>query len=104
MLYDKPNIFNSDQGSQYTAKAHIDILTANNISMSMNAKGRSIDNIVIERFWITLKYENVYPSSYSGLKDAKAGIREYIDIYNAERLHSSLDYSTPDEIYYADGR
>ena len=86
------------------AKAHIDILTANNISISMDAKGRSIDNIVIERFWITLKYENVSPSSYSGLKDAKAGTREYIDIYNAERLYSSLDCSTPDEIYYADGR
>ena len=103
-LYDKPDIFNSDQGSQYTAKAHIDILSKNEISISMDAKGRSIDNIVIERFWRTLKYENVYPSSYSGMKDARKGIREYIDIYNAERLHSSLDYCTPDEIYYADGR
>ena len=103
-LYDKPDIFNSDQGSQYTAKDHIDILTENNISISMDAKGRSIDNIVIERFWRTIKYENIYPSSYSNMKEARTGIKEYIDTYNAERLHSSLDYSTPDEIYYADGR
>ncbi len=70
----------------------------------MDAKGRSIDNIVIERFWRTIKYENIYPSSYSNMKEARTGIKEYIDTYNAERLHSSLDYSTPDEIYYADGR
>jgi putative transposase len=104
LLYDKPDIFNSDQGSQYTAKDHIDILTENNISISMDAKGRSIDNIVIERFWRTLKYENVYPSSYANINEARDGIREYISIYNAERLYSSLEYSTPDEIYYADGR
>jgi putative transposase len=98
--YPKPEIFNSDQGSQYTAKEHIDILVKNDISISMDAKGRSIDNIVIERFWRTLKYENVYPSSYTNIKEAKAGIREYIDIYNKERLHSALDYLTPNEAYY----
>jgi putative transposase len=84
--YPKPEIFNSDQGSQYTAKEHIDILVKNDISISMDAKGRSIDNIVIERFWRTLKYEDVYPSSYTNIKEAKVGIREYIDIYNKERL------------------
>jgi putative transposase len=98
--YGKPEIFNSDQGSQYTAKEHIEILTQNEISISMDAKGRSIDNIVIERFWRSLKYEDVYPSSYSTIKEAKDGIAKYMNIYNSERLHSSLDYQTPDEVYY----
>ena len=66
----------------------------------MDAKGRSIDNIAIERFWRSLKYEEVYPSSYRTMKEAKAGIREYIQIYNQERLHSALEYQTPDEVYY----
>jgi len=98
--YPKPEIFNTDQGSQYTAKEHIDILVQNDISISMDAKGRSIDNIVIERFWRTLKYENIYPSSYTNIKEAKEGIEEYINIYNSERLHSTLEYLTPDEVYY----
>ncbi len=75
-LYDKPDIFNSDQWSQYTAQDHVAILANNSISISMDAKGRSIDNIVIERFWRTLKYENVYPSSYSSLSEARTGIKE----------------------------
>lgn len=99
-LYPKPEIFNTDQGSQYTANEHIKILVDNEISISMDAKGRSIDNIVIERFWRSLKYEDVYPSSYNNIKEARAGIDEYIKIYNSERLHSALDYLTPDEAYY----
>jgi len=99
-LHPKPDIFNSDQGSQYTAKEHIEILQKHNISISMDAKGRSIDNIAIERFWRSLKYEDVYPSSYKTLKEARVGIAEYIQIYNQERLHSALDYQTPDEVYY----
>jgi putative transposase len=97
--YPKPEIFNTDQGSQYTAKEHIEILKQNNISISMDAKGRSIDNIVMERFWRTLKYEDVYPSSYKDIKDARKGTDEYINIYNSERLHSAIDYLTPDEAY-----
>ena len=99
-LYPKPEIFNSDQGSQYTAREHIEILKQHNISISMDAKGRSIDNIAIERFWRTLKYEEVYPASYKNIKEARVGIAEYIRIYNQERLHSALDYKTPDEVYY----
>ena len=99
-LYGKPEIFNSDQGSQYTAKEHIEILEQNNISISMDAKGRSIDNIAIERFWRTLKYEDVYPKAYNTIKEAREGIGEYIQIYNKERLHSSPGYKTPDEVYY----
>ena len=99
-LYPRPEIVNTDQGSQYTANEHIKILVDNDISISMDAKGRSIDNIVIERFWRTLKYEDVYPSSYKDIKEARKGIDEYINIYNKERLHSSIDYLTPDEAYY----
>jgi len=113
-LHGKPEIFNSDQGSQYTAKEHIEILSQNGISISMDAKGRSIDNIAIERFsqkvllkqiatgyfWRTLKYEEVYPKAYNTIKEAREGIDEYIQIYNKERLHSSLGYKTPDEVYY----
>ena len=99
-LHLKPDIVNTDQGSQYTAKEHIEILKKNNISISMDAKGRSIDNIAIERFWRTLKYEDVYIKNYNTMKDAKKGIGEYIETYNSERLHSMLDYQTPDEVYY----
>ena len=99
-LYPKPKIFNSDQGSQYTAKEHIEILKQHNISISMDAKGRSIDNIAIERFFRTLKYEEIYPASYKNIKEAREGIDKYIKIYNSERLHSALDYKTPDEVYY----
>jgi len=97
--YPKPKIFNSDQGSQYTAKGHIQILKDNGISISMDAKGRSIDNIVIERFWRSLKYEDIYPKSYNTIKEARDGIAEYINIYNSKRLHSSIGYKTPDEVY-----
>ena len=95
----KPDIFNSDQGAQYTAKNHIEILSKNGIDISMDGKGRSIDNIAIERFWRTLKYENVYPSSYNTMSEAKQGINEYINNYNSDRLHSSIGYITPDEAY-----
>jgi len=99
-LYPKPKIVNTDQGSQYTAKEHIDILVNNNISISMDGKGRSIDNIVIERFWRSLKYEDVYLQNYNTIKEARAGIGKYIKMYNQERLHSALDYATPDEVYF----
>lgn len=99
-LYPKPEIFNTDQGSQYTASQHIKILVDNNISISMDGKGRATDNIVIERFWRSLKYEDVYPNSYSSIKEARVGIGRYIKIYNKERLHQSLDYATPDEVYF----
>ena len=98
--YPKPEIFNTDQGSQYTAKEHIKILETNNISISMDAKGRSIDNIAIERFWRSIKYEDIYLNSYQTIKEARNGIKDYIEIYNKERLHSSIEYLTPNEAYY----
>jgi putative transposase len=106
--YPKPEIFNTDQGSQYTAKEHIKILEDNNISISMDAKGRSIDNIAIERFshreceaqGRSIKYEDIYLNSYQTIKEARNGIKDYIEIYNKERLHSSIEYLTPNEAYY----
>lgn len=98
--YPKPEIVNTDQGSQYTAKEHVNLLVQNGISISMDAKGRSIDNIVIERFWRSLKYEDVYLKNYNNIKEARVGIGEYIELYNKERLHSALDYETPDEAYF----
>ena len=100
--YPKPDILNSDQGSQYTANEHIEILQRNDILISMDGKDRSIDNIVIERFWRSIKYEDIYPKSYVAIKEARRGISEYIDFYNKERLHSTLGYMTPDEIYYGE--
>jgi len=98
--YPKPEIFNSDQGSQYTANEHVKILKDNNILISMDGKGRSIDNIVIERFWRTLKYEDIYLNSYSNFIEAREGIDRFMSFYNNERLHSKIDYATPNEIYY----
>ena len=101
LLYPQLEIFNSDQGSQYTAREHVDILTKNNISISMDAKRRSVDNIAIERFWRTLKYEDIHTLAAIRLsRRQKKGIEEYINLYNQERLHSRLDYATPNEAYY----
>jgi putative transposase len=85
---------------KYTSKAHIQTLLDNNIIISMDGKGRATDNIVIERFWRSVKYEDVYPQSYSTIKEARTGIGKYINIYNTQRLHQSLDYATPDEVYF----
>jgi putative transposase len=99
-LYPKPEIFNTDQGSQYTAKEHVEILVDSKIVISVDAKSRSIENIVIERFWRKIKYEDVYPASYQDIKEARKEIGESINLYNSERLHAAIDYFTPDEVYY----
>jgi len=95
-----PDILNTDQGSQYTAQAHVDILVKNKISISMDGKGRSIDNIVIERFWRSLKYEDVYLNDYASKKEAERGINQYMNKYNQRRLHSAIGNRTPNEVYY----
>ncbi|MCP4255694.1 MAG: IS3 family transposase, partial [Candidatus Scalindua sp.] len=100
--YPKPDILNTDQGSQYTAQAHIDILVQNKIAISMDGKGRSIDNIVIERFWRSLKYEHVYLNDYTSKKEAERSINEYMNKYNRRRLHSAIGNITPNELYYND--
>jgi len=97
--YPKPKIFNSDQGSQYTSYEHTQVLKDNDIQISMNGKGRSIDNIVIERFFRTLKHNNIYISDYKSIKELKQGVKEYIYKYNFKRFHSSLNYKKPMNVY-----
>lgn len=97
--YPKPKIFNSDQGSQYTSYEHTDLLKKHDIQISMNGKGRSIDNIVIERFFRTLKHGNIYINDYVTIKDLKEGVKAYIHKYNFKRFHSSLDYRKPMNVY-----
>jgi putative transposase len=99
-LYPKPEIFNTDQGSQYTSKAHIDILNRHGIKISMDGVGRAADNICIERFWRTIKYEEIYLNEYKNIKALHRAIEIYMNTYNKKRLHSALDYKTPDEVYY----
>jgi putative transposase len=99
-LYPKPEIFNSDQGSQYTATAHTDILHSHDIKISMDGKGRSIDNICIERFWRSLKYEEIYLNEYKSMHELRYSIDQYMEKYNSKRLHSALGNKTPNEVYF----
>jgi putative transposase len=99
-LYPKPEIFNSDQGSQYTAKEHIKILQKHDIKISMDGKGRSIDNICIERFWRSIKYEEIYLNDYKSMSELRYSISQYMEKYNSRRLHSAIENKTPNEIYF----
>lgn len=95
----KPLIMNTDQGSQYTSKDWINYLIMNDIKISMAGKGRCFDNIFVERFWRTLKYEEIYQKQYENSIEAQEEIGEFIEKYNKKRLHSSLNYNTPWSIY-----
>jgi putative transposase len=95
----KPEIFNTDQGSQYTSEVHTKLLIDSDIKISMDGKGRAIDNIFIERLWRSVKYENVYLQAYSNTLELYKGLKEYFRFYNYERFHQSLDYQTPGEMY-----
>ncbi|WP_410487287.1 IS3 family transposase [Acinetobacter lwoffii] len=98
--YGSPEIFNTDQGSQFTSDAFIDVLKSNGIQISMDGKGRWIDNVMVERLWRSVKYEEVYLKAYSSVTDAKKQLSAYFEFYNLKRPHSSLDKMTPDEFYY----
>jgi putative transposase len=97
--YGAPVIFNTDQGSQFTSDDFIVLLKSYNIQISMDGKGRALDNIYIERLWRSLKYENIFLNEYKDLKALKGGISYYFKFYNTQRYHQSLNYQTPDEIY-----
>jgi len=99
--YGTPAIFKTDQGSQFTSDAFIEVLTDHNIEISMDGVNRALDNIYIERFWRSIKYEDIFMNGYETMIDLKEGIKRYINFYNTERFHQSLDYTTPDEMYYA---
>lgn len=100
LQFAKPTIFNTDQGSQFTSPAYTAILEEAEIKISMDGRGRALDNIFVERLWRTVKYEEVYLKAYNGVPDLLTGLGQYFDFYNNERLHQNLDYHTPEEIYY----
>ncbi len=100
MFYGKPDVFNSDQGSQFTSKDFIDRLKGKKISISMTGTGRALDNVFIERLWRTIKYGNIYIKSYETLSEAVSGLKEYFEYYNEQRGHSSLGGKCPDMVYY----
>ena len=95
----KPEIFNTDQGSQFTSDVFINVLKSNEIEISMDGKGRALDNIFIERLWKSVKYENVYLNVYENGIDLYKGLDQYFEFYNHERIHQSLDYKTPNQRY-----
>src|SRR5215211_8486127 len=96
----KPDIFNTDQGSQFTGSAFTAVLANNGIAISMDGKGAWRDNVFVERLWRSVKYEEVYLRAYDSVSDARASIGRYLDFYNSRRPHSSLDGITPDQVYF----
>jgi len=98
--YGKPDTVNTDQGSQFTCTDFIDVLKTHEIAISMDGKGCWRDNVLIERFWKTIKYQEVYLKAYESTSDARANIRRFIDFYNSFRGHSSLQGQPPDSIYF----
>ena len=99
LKYGKPLIFNTDQGSQFTSNAFTDLLKTNDIQISMDGRGRALDNIFVERLWRSVKYEDVYLKGYASITELQIGLSEYFTFYNNERFHQSLNYSTPDKVY-----
>ena len=100
LMVSRPDIFNSDQGPQYTSEEFIGILKDADIRISMDGRGRLYDNIFVERLWRTVKYEEVYLNDYISVPVARKGLGDYFDFYNTERPHASLDGRTPFELYY----
>jgi putative transposase len=96
----KPEICNTDQGSQFTGTAFTGVLAGNGIAISMDGKGAWRDNVFVERLWRTVKYEEVYLHAYESVADARASIERYLNLYNCRRPHSSLDGMTPDQAYF----
>jgi putative transposase len=95
-----PEIFNTDQGSQFTSADWINALKPTGVRISMDGKGRWIDNVFVERLWRTIKYEEVFLHAYRDGREAQRRLADYIEFYNSRRLHQSLDYQTPDEVYF----
>lgn len=98
-LYGTPDIFNSDQGSQFTSDAFTDVLKQHHVKISMDGKGRWMDNVFIERLWRSVKYEEVYLKEYSSVEELRRGLAQYFQYYNHERTHQSLNNLTPAEVY-----
>ena len=99
--YGRPEIFNTDQGAQFTSNAFTKVLEDNHVAISMDGRGRCQDNIFVERLWWTLKYQYIYLHSFDSGNSLRRGLTDWIRYYNHERGHSSLDNRTPDEVYYS---
>lgn len=99
-LYGTPEIFNTDQGSQFTANSFITVLLDAGVAISMDGVGRAIDNVFIERLWRTVKYDHVYLNPANNGNELRQGLNVFLNYYNQERPHSSLEDLTPDEVYY----
>lgn len=97
--YGCPDIFNTDQGAQFTSEAFTDVLKEAGIDISMDGKGRWIDNVFVERLWRSVKYEEVYLKAYETVAEARTGIGTYFQFYNSERRHQSMNRQTPDQVY-----
>ena len=97
--YGPPEIINTDQGSQFTSSAWVEMVEAAGAKVSMDGKGRFLDNIFVERLWRSLKYEEVYLHAYESVAEARAGIGRWVHFYNEERFHQALDYRTPMAVY-----
>ena len=98
--YTKPGIFNTDQGSQFSGTAFTGVLIKNEIAISMDGKGAWRDNVLVERFWRSIKYDEVYVRAYENVPEARASIGRYMDFYNTRRPHTALDQRTPDQAYF----
>ena len=98
-MYGTPDIFNTDQGCQFTSEVFTDILKSHDIAISMDGRGRALDNIFVERLWRSVKHEDVYLKGYVNMPELQLGLTEYFEFYNTERTHQSLSYSTPDQVY-----
>lgn len=98
-IYGTPEIFNTDQGCQFTSAVFTGVLKAHGIAISMDGRGRALDNIFVERLRLSLKYEDVYLKGYATMPELRLGLTEYVAFYNTERIHQSLNYVMPDEVY-----
>jgi putative transposase len=97
----RPEIFNTDQGSQFTSREYTGRLEAAGVAVSRDGRGRALDNVFVERLWRSVKYEDIYVKNYDHVLDLEAGLSAYFRFYDEERLHQSLDYCTPGEVYRA---
>jgi len=101
--YGKPEIFNSDQGAQFTSAEFIGALTKRGITISMDGRGRALDNVFVERLWRTVKYKDIFIKGYGSIPEARAGLEAYFEFYNNRRYHQSLYYRTPAQEYLGMG-
>jgi putative transposase len=100
----RPEIFNTDQGSQFTSREYTERLEGAGVAVSRDGRGRALDNVFVERLWRSVKYENIYIKDYERVSELESGLMAYFQFYDEERPHQSLDYRTPGEVYRAGAR